>query len=173
MELDELADTITTMIVHHDYPGFEPRALNLGLPDAALKSSPKTFAQALKHDNVFVLLAALRWFQERPGVTKNYLEAVTKLLDHSDEWVRWQAIKTLERSSVSDDQVVIKISSLLKDQNQMVRQQAAKACGKLLAKCAKKDASVIALLQEAAKDPDEKVRFKAQKSLRQLGAYAS
>jgi HEAT repeat protein len=54
----------------------------------------------------------------------------------------------------------------------MVRQEAAKACGKLLEKTSDKHDEVIALLRIAAGDPSEKVRWKAQKSLRQLGAYS-
>jgi hypothetical protein len=172
MNLEQLVDTIETMILQHDYPGFEARSLNLGLPEEALKSSAKVFAQALKYDSVFVQLASLRWFQARPGMARNQTEAIVTLLVHPDEWVRAEAIKTLERANVQDTGIIVKISSLLKDPSEMVRQEAAKACGKLLSKSSSKNGEVIASLRVAATDPSEKVRWKAQKALRLLGAYS-
>lgn len=172
MNLEQLVETIETMILQHDYPGFEARALNLGLPEEALKSPTKVFAAALKYDNVFVQLASLRWFQGRPGMARNQTGALVALLAHADEWVRSEAIKTLERANVQDTDVIVKISSLLKDPNEIVRQEAARACGKLLAKSGNKNGEVIASLRIAATDPNEKVRWKAQKALRLLGAYS-
>jgi hypothetical protein len=172
MNLAQLVDTIETMILQHDYPGFEARALNLGLPEDALKSSPKVFAEALKYDNVFVKLASLRWFQGRAGMTRNHKSDVVALLEDPDEWVRTEAVRTLERGNISDDKIIVKISSLLTDASDMVRQEAAKACGKLLVKSSDKYGEVVALLRIAAADPNEKVRWKAQKALRQLGAYS-
>jgi len=172
MNLAQLVETIETMILQHDYPGFEARALNLGLPEEALKSSSKVFAQALKYDNVFVKLASLRWFQGRAGMTRNHVKEVVALLQDTDDWVRSEAIKTLERANIRDDETIVKISSLLKDESDMVRQESAKACGKLLVKTSDKHGQVIALLRAAANDPNEKVRWKAQKALRLLGAYS-
>jgi HEAT repeat protein len=54
----------------------------------------------------------------------------------------------------------------------MVRKAAAKALGKLLSKEPSADEAIIKALREAANDPDEQVRWKAQKALRRLGAYA-
>jgi len=172
MNLPELADLIETMIVEHKYPGFEARALHLGLPESALKSPARIFGQGLMHGNVFVQLASLRWFQSHPGMAKSYADEVLVLADSADEWVRYEAIRTLVLSHASDNAVILKISSLLKDPSEMVKVEAAKACGKLLSKLEHKNASVIALLREAASDPNEKVRWKAQKALRRLGAYS-
>jgi len=172
MNLAQLVETIETMILLHDYPGFEVRALKLGLPEEALKSSSKVFGQALHYDNVFVKLASLRWFQGRPGMARSHASEMVSLLEHSDEWVRAETIKTLERANARDDDIIVKISSLLKDQSDMVRQEAAKACGKLLSKSSDMHTQVVASLRLAASDPNEKVRWKAQKALRQLGAYS-
>lgn len=172
MNLAQLVDIIETMILQQDYPGFEARALNLGLPEEALKSSSKVFAEALKYDNVFVKLASLRWFQGRPGMTRNHKSEVVILLDDPDEWVRTEAVRTLERGNIRDGEIIVKISSLLKDKSDMVRQEAAKACGKLLLKSSDKHGEVVASLRVAATDPNEKVRWKAQKALRLLGAYS-
>jgi HEAT repeat protein len=172
MTLEELVDLVETMIVQHDYPGFEPRALNLGLPEKALKSPAKVFGQALKYKSIYVQLASLRWFQERPSMTKTYLTNVLELLEHNDEWVRLEAVRTLERANIGDDKVVVKICSLLKDTSSMVRQEAAKALGKLLERSTEKNEQVISWLREAAQDPDRTVRWKAQKALRKLGAYS-
>jgi hypothetical protein len=172
MNLAELVETIETMIVLHDYPGFEVRGLILGLPEEALKSPAKVFGEALQYDNIFVQLASLRWFQGRPGMARNHAAHVVALMAHPDEWVRAEAIKTLGRAGVRDDSIVVRISSLLKDPDEMVRQEAAKACGKLLSKSPEKNDEVIASLRAAALDPNEKVRWKAQKALRILGAYS-
>ena len=172
MELENLVEIVETMIVQHDYPGFEARALNLGLPHAALEAPAKVFGEALKHQNIFVQLAALRWFQARPGLIKSYLNGVVNLLHSNDEYVRMEATKTLERSGTTKPEAINKVSVLLKDQNDMVRKAAAKALGKLLSKEPSADEAIIAALREAANDPDEQVRWKAQKALRRLGAYA-
>ena len=172
MNLAQLVETIETMILQHDYPGFEARALNLGLPEEALKSSSKVFAQALKYDNVFVKLASLRWFQGRAGMTRNHKSEVVALLEDADDWIRTEAVRALERGNIRDGEIIVKISSLLKDKSDMVRQEAAKACGKLLLKSSDKYGEVVASLRVAATDPIEKVRWKAQKALRLLGAYS-
>lgn len=173
MDFPELKEIIEHMILEHDYPGFEVRSLKLGLPEAALKSSAKVFAQALEDKSVYVKLAALRWFYDRPGLARSHFTYLLILLDHSDEWVRLEAIRTLEQANVSKEEVLLKISSLLQDTNEMVRQEAAKALGKLITNKKDKYAEIIALLRETATaDANEKVRFKAQKALRRLGAYS-
>jgi len=173
MDIEELADVVDTMIVQHDYPGFEPRALILGLPLDAVNSPAKVFAQALKHENIYVQLAALRWFQLHTGVVKNYLPTVVHLLNSEDEFVRMECARTLERGNADDAHALSALALCLKDPNEMVRTATAKALGKLLAKAASQDPSIVAALKEAACDPHEQVRWKAQKALRKLGAYSA
>lgn len=172
MNLEGLAEIVDRMIIEHDYPGFEPRSLKLGLPQAAVNAPAKIFGQALLYNNVFVKLASLRWFQEHPKLVRNYIENVLMLLQDSDEWVRFEALRTLERTMSSELSVIAKVALLLKDPNEMVRKEAAKVCGKLVAKTSEKPVAVVNMLLEAAEDPSEQVRFKAQKALRRIGAYS-
>jgi len=171
MDLETLSTVVQDMIVQHDYPGFEPRSLKLGLPESINKMSAKTFAQALGHENVYVRLAALRWFQERPGMAKSHLERLEQLLADNDEWVRRESVRTIETIHGLPPDVGIKISHLLKDADVEVRKEAAKAIGKIVKKLPKKDEEVMASLRVAAEDPEIEVRWKAQKALRQLGEY--
>ena len=97
MELPKLAEIVENMIVQHDYPGYEIRSLKLGLPEAALRSHARVFAQALGHESIYVKLMALRYFQDKPGLAKTYLTAVAGLLDHDDTWVRMEAAHTIEK----------------------------------------------------------------------------
>ncbi len=60
MNLEKLASVVDTMIIQHDYPGFEPRGLKLGLPEDLQNMSAKTFSNALSHESVYVKLTALR-----------------------------------------------------------------------------------------------------------------
>src|ERR1700734_1182097 len=154
MELAEFASVVETMILEHDYPGFEPRSLRLGLPQSALKSKAKMFASALGHDSVYVKLAALRWLQERPGVAKSCLSAIAGLLDNADEWVRLEAIHTIEKTASPPREVAVKVSSLLADSDVEVRKAAAKATGKLFSKGIKESTEVLSSLHAAAKDQD-------------------
>jgi hypothetical protein len=172
MDLDTIAEIVERMIIEHDYPGFEPRSLKLGLPATAAKSPAKVFGQALLHKNLFVQLASLRWFQEHPKIVGSYIDNVLILLEHKDEWIRFESLRTLERSSANDPTTLLKVASLVKDPNEMVRKEAAKVCGKLLAKASEKPEAIVTLLLEAAQDPSEQVRFKAQKALRRIGAYS-
>ncbi len=172
MNVEALALIVERMIIEHDYPGFEPRALKLGLPQTAVNSPAKTFAQALLYDNVFVKLASLRWFQEHPKIVQSYIENVLILLQDSDDWVRFEALRTLERNRSSEPSVIAKVASLLKDPSEMVRKEAAKVCGKLIAKTSERPVAIVNLLLQAAEDPNEQVRFKAQKALRRIGAYS-
>lgn len=173
MELQEIAEIVETMVLQQDYPGFEPRSLKLGLPEAAVKSSSKTFALALGHQSVYVKLAALRWFQDRPGIAKSYYKAIMGLLDHNDEWVRMEAVRTLEKINNAPDEVAVSVAALLRDSDVEVRKAAAKAVGKICSRGKGKEklSVVLSSLQEAAFDQDAGVRWKAQKALRQLGEY--
>jgi len=173
MNLEELADIVDTMIIQHDYPGFEPRALNLGLPSEAVNSPAKVFAQALGHDSIYVQLTALRWFQVHNGVVKNYLPRVLDLLKSNDEFVRTEAARTIERANATEPETLVALAASLKDPQEMVRTAAAKALGKLLSKASVQNPDIVAALKEAAADPDEQVRWKAQKALRKLGAYST
>jgi len=171
MDVDKLAGVVETMIIEHDYPGFEPRSLKLGLPESIEGMSAKTFGSALGHKNVFVKLAALRWFQERPGVAKTYLSAILGLVDNDDEWVRIESIRTVEKMSKLPSHVGGIISKGLHDQSAAVRKVSAKALGKILKRSVTKDAAVIDALKIAAQDADVDVRFKAQKALRNIGEF--
>lgn len=171
MNIEKLADVVEEMIVQLDYPGFEPRSLKLGLPEELEGMSAKTFASALGHKSVFVKLAALRWFQERPGVAKSHLAAILGLVDAKDEWVRMEAIRTVEKMSKLPANVSGVVSKGLRDQSTEVRKATAKALGKILKRSVTKDASVIDALKEATQDSDVEVRFKAQKALRNIGEF--
>ncbi len=173
MELADLAEIVDNMIVQHDYPGFEVRALKLGLPEEALKMHAKVFVQALGHESIYVKLAALRWLQDRPGVAKSFVKAIAGLLDHDDEWVRMEAVRTIERISAPSDEAVLKIAELLHDPNVEVKKTAAKALGKICAKKSNKNETVVKLLRDASTDADSSVRWKVQKALRQIGEYDS
>jgi HEAT repeat protein len=173
MELTELAEIIENMIVQHDYPGYEIRSLKLGLPDAAMRSHAKVFAQALGHKSIFVKLVALRYFQEKPGLAKSNINAISGLLDHPDSWVRMEAARTIERIQSPAENAVAKLSPLLKYDDIEVRKSAAKALGKVCAKMTKKNEVVIQALHDAAQDADAGVRWKAQKALRLIGEYES
>lgn len=172
-ELDRLSDVVENMILQHDYPGFEPRGLKLGLPEEIEGYSAKVFSNALGHPSVYVKLAALRWFQERPGMARPHYRALAGLLDNKDEFVRLEAIVTLERAGRIPQEVVFEISKRLKDDDAEVRKAAAKACGKLLKKVSNKDERVVESLRHASQDANSEVRFKAQKALRIIGELAS
>jgi hypothetical protein len=171
MELPELAELVENMIVQHDYPGYEIRSLKLGLPDAALRSHARVFAAALGHESIFVKLVALRYFQEKPGLAKSYINAICGLLDHQDSWVRMEAARTIERIQSPPENAVAKLSPLLKDDDIEVRKSAAKALGKVCARMKKKNDIAIQALHDAAQDADAGVRWKAQKALRLIGEY--
>lgn len=170
MDLDRFAQLVDDMIIQHDYPGFEPRGLNLGLPEDVQRMPAKTFANALGHKNVYVRLAALRWFQERPGLARSYSPAIVGLFDHEDEFVRMEAVRTVEKFHEVKPEVVVKIAELLKDEYAEVRKAAAKATGKLASRMKMKDAKVLEALQEATKDTDPEVRMKVQKAVRLIEA---
>jgi HEAT repeat protein len=170
MELEQFADIVDKMILEHDYPGFEPRALRLGLPEEALRMPAKTYSQALVHTSIYVKIAALRWFQEKPGVAKSYIKAVAGLLHHADEFVRMESVRTLERINGVPDEIILEVSAMLRDPNTEVRKAAAKALGKLGKKAKEKNQAVLQALQEASHDPDPGVRMKAQKASRLIAS---
>jgi hypothetical protein len=169
MELDRLAEIVEDMIVQLDYPGFEPRGLRLGLPEEILRMHAKTFASALGHRSVYVRLAALRWFQERPGMAKSYLSAISGLFDSDDEFVRLESVKTAEKMHDLTPDTLVKMSALLKDQSVEVRKASAKALGKLVSRSKQKNPAVVEALQEASHDVNPEVRMKVQKALRLIG----
>jgi len=170
-DLEKLADIVDEMILQQDYPGFEPRSLKLGLPEVVENMNGRVFSHALGHESVYVKLAALRWFQDRPGIAKGYLNAVLGLIDNKDEWVRLESIRLTERIPRVPDSAAVKISKHLSDESKLVRKAASKALGKILKRSVTKDAAVIDALKTAAQDDDVEVRFKAQKALRQIGEF--
>jgi len=170
LELDRLAEVVDDLIVQLDYPGFEPRGLRLGLPEEIQRMPTKTFTSALGHTSIYVRLAALRWFQERPGVAKSYLKAICGMLDSSDEFVRMEAIRTVERIHDVSAETVIEISKLLQDENAEVRKGAAKAVGKLGSRLNPKSQAVLDALQAATNDANPEVRMKVQKAVRLISA---
>jgi hypothetical protein len=169
MDLDRLAEIVDDMAVQHDYPGYEIRSLQMGLPVEVVKSQPKLFGDALKHNNVLVRLVGLRWFWDNPGRTAPFMRVMADCLDDPDEWVRREAIRTLERASKTDEKVAARIALRLTDEATEVRKAAAKALGKL----GFKSTPIIEALQKATMDSDHEVRWKAEKALRQLGAYVA
>ena len=171
MNLEILAKVVEDMVLQHDYPGFEPRKLKLGLPDAVKEGPAKVFAEALGHENVFVKLAALRWFQESPGKGKGYVKAIAGLLHNQDPWVRVESIRCLERLLISDEEIILTIGKLLSDQDCEVKKAAAKAIGKICSKGELKPASVVSQLRAVCQDADPAVRWKAEKALRLIGQY--
>ena len=181
MEIKELEEIVDNTILQHDYPGFEPRSLNLALPQAVNDSPARLYVEALKSKNVYVQLVGLRWFQMRPGAAKNHSQIIATQLDNIDPWVRLEAIRTIEIAKLWEDNSILKVTALLKDAEENVRMEAAKACG-CLSKDIKKtpknqalslEEHIIAALKEASRDKSESVRRKAIKSLRKLGAYFS
>jgi HEAT repeat protein len=171
MNLAKLAETVETMILQYENPGFERRAFKLGLPESLSKASSKLYLEALDHPSIYVKLVALRWFQEKPGMGKNHAKAIAGLLTHSDPWVRLECLHALEKINVQADDVLIDMSKLLKDQDVQVRKAAAKALGKILKKKTKRLEAVVAALHEAQAETNHEVRWKVEKALRLLGEY--
>jgi hypothetical protein len=168
-QLEKFAEVIEDMILQLSYPDFDERSLKLGLPDSISKLPPKTYGAALRHESTVVRLAALRWFQERPGVARSHLQGITNCLADADEWVRREAVHCLEKFDALDEALLGRLCELLADPALEVRKSAAKALGKVGGKSSK----VIEALQRAAEDENHEVRWKAQKALRKLGAYVT
>ncbi len=171
--LNELVEIIDDMIVQHDYPGFEPRALKLGLPEWAIKVPAKTFAKALKHENVFVRLAALRWFQDQPGKIKPHINLIYSSLEDDDSFVRLEAVICLETLKLPDEEQIGKICALVNDKDLNVQKEVAKALGKLCKRAARKGSNpcfdmAVKALDELCLSKDPQLRLKAQKALRKM-----
>ena len=188
MELKELEELVENMILQLSYPGFNARSLNLALPLTATEAPVKLYVQALSSESTNVKLSALRWFQNRAGAAKHHIKTIAHLLKNSDPWVRKEAIKTIEITKSSDPLVISEICLLLKDEDQIVRIEAAKSLGSLGKELPslnnpnqeKKSTSISDLketiinsLQEATDDSVLEVRRKAIKALRKLGAFST
>lgn len=168
MEIQELKTIINEMAIQHAYPGFEMRSLKLGLPQRAVKSPARLFCLALKQGDPLVRLAALRWFQDRPGDAKRNVSSIAPILHDEDEWVRIEAVRAIEHVSDPDVQIIEEVAKLLLDSSIEVQKEAAKACGKF--QC--KSETVINLLKLAAQSKHTEVRWKSQKALRKLDMYS-
>lgn len=168
--LEELVQIIDDMIVQHDYPGFEPRALKLGLPDWARKVPAKTFAKCLAHESVFVRLAALRWFQDSPGKIKPHIQKIYRSLEDSDPYVRLEAVSCLETLRQADDEMIEKIAILANDQDLDVQREVAKALGKLSLRAKNTPVcnSALQALDKLCQSKDPQLRLKAQKAIRKI-----
>lgn len=169
-ELEKLAEIVEDMILQLSYPGFDERSLKLGLPDSLNKLPHKVFGLALKHESVVVRLAALRWFQERPGLAKSHFKPLIGCLEDGDPWVRLEAVQCLEKFDSLSEEYLLKLLPLLKDQESV---EVRKACAKALGKLGGKSQAVIDALKSASEDANHEVRWKAQKALRKLGAYVA
>jgi vesicle coat complex subunit len=168
-DLEKFAEIVEDMIIQLSYPDFDERSLKLGLPDSISKLHPKVYCMALKHERPVVRLAALRWFQDRPGIAKSHSKLVIECLDDKDDWVRRETIHCLEKFETVEEPVLAKMSALLSDPDLEVRKSTAKALGKV----GGKSTVVIEALQKASEDSNHEVRWKAQKALRKLGAYVA
>ncbi len=171
MNINQLAQVVDEMIIQHDYPGCEPRALKLGLPDSITKAPAKVFGEGLGHESVFVRLAALRWFQERPGMMKSHIASLVGLVDHPDHFIRLESIRALEIYPYPTVEMVTKVSKRLQDEDVEVKREAAKACGKMCKKLKLAEGEVIEALKDASQDHDGQLRGKAEKALRKIGIY--
>lgn len=173
MQLKDLEEIVDNMILQHDYPGCEPRALNIALPQAISQAPARLYLAALDSNNVFVKLVSLRWFQTRPGAARSHARSIVAQLENADPWVRLEAIRTITVAKIWEDSSILKVSSLLKDADEHVRAEAAKACGGMFQKAnSLLEDKIIAALQEASHDTAQSVRRKAIKSLRKLGAFS-
>lgn len=177
--LDELTEFVDNMIVQNSYPGFEARGFRIGLPERFNSAGSRVFAQALGSSSVYVRIVGLRWFQDMPGTIRPNLKAIYGLLDSPDEWVRSEALTTLERFGSPNAETAYLAAKLLEDENVMVRKSAAKALSKILPRArqakeatATKESHLQAseeLLKKAMMDKDPQVRQKAEKALRKSG----
>lgn len=169
MDIERFAAIIEDMALQHDYPGFEVRSVKFGLPQDLVKAPAKLFGQGLQHESALVRIASLRWFAEKPSATRPYARVIQeRLLKDEDEWVRLEAVHTLERMGNSVVQFAPAIAALLNDSSAEVRKATAKALGKI----GSKDPAVVEALRATTRDSDHEVRWKAEKALRLLGEYA-
>jgi len=174
----ELAQFVDDMIIQHDYPGFEPRAFKIGLPEHLVQAPSRLFGDALGHESIYVRIASLRWFQEKTGAIKPYIRAIRGLTEHADPWVRYEAAQTLERYHHPTVEIATTISALLKDDEAFVRRGAARGLAKVLPRLKEQKVKdedlegVVGALKEALADSDANVRQKAEKALRRGGTFA-
>ncbi len=188
MELKELEEIVENMILQLSYPGLDARSLNIALPMAANEAPVKLYVHALNSESINVKLIALRWFQNRAGAAKHHIKPIANLLENADPWIRKEAIKTIEITKSSDSNLILKICELLKDDDHIVRMEAAKSLGNLAKEIPKtndlnnekKSASINALketvvnsLKGATDDSVQEVRRKAIKALRKIGAFSA
>lgn len=177
--LDELCEFVDNMIVQNSYPGFEARGFRIGLPEKFNSAGSRVFAEALGSPSVYVRIVGLRWFQDKPGTIRPHLKAIYGLLDSPDEWIRAEALTTLERFGSPNAETAMLAAKLLEDENVMVRKSAAKALAKILPRARQaKEATASResnlqltedLLKKAMLDKDPQVRQKAEKALRRGG----
>ncbi|MBU6451950.1 MAG: HEAT repeat domain-containing protein [Cyanobacteria bacterium REEB67] len=174
----ELVQFVDDMIIQHDYPGFEPRAFKIGLPEHLVQGSGRMFGEALENESIYVRIAALRWFQEKTGAIKPFIKTIIALTEHEDPWIRYEASQTLERHLNPTIIIAETVARLLKDPEVFVRRGAARGLAKILPRLKEgktpdeKLTVVIAALQEALVDSDGNVRQKAEKALRRGGYFA-
>ena len=174
----ELAEFVEDMIVQLNYPGFEPRAFKVGLPDHLIQASSRVFGDALGHESIYVRITALRWFQEKIGAIKPHLKAISGLTKHEDPWVRYEASQALERFATPNLAVAMDVAKLLKDDEAFVRRGAARGLAKILPRLREQKvteaqtAEVVEALKDALADSDGQVRQKAEKALRRGGYFA-
>lgn len=173
MSIETLEKFVDDMIVQSDYPGYDPRSLKIGLTQELEKAPTKMFGEALLNQSIYVQLAAIRWFQERPGYLKPYVKKLLALLDSEDYWVRLESIRALERMTTPSEEIACKISSLLFDKEIEVQKAAARGLGKVGKRLKIKDGEVVEALNKAALDGENEVRRKAEKALRKMGVYDS
>ena len=180
--LDELSDFVSELLVQYDYPGFESRGFHVGLPEKFHSAGSRLFGDALNHPSVYVQIVALRWFQEKPETIKPFVKEITTMLKHQDEWVRAEALGTLERFAAPTSGNALSCAELLGDSDVMVRRAVGKALCKILPRVNDKVAKELAdvrqknlddvlnLLKNALTDADVQVRQKAEKALRKSGS---
>ncbi len=187
MKLKDLEEAVENMIVQHDYPGYEARSLKLALPNVFSNASAGIYVKALGSHSVYVQLAALRWFQNKPGLVKTHAKLIVALLDSPDTWVKTEATRTIEITKGTELDVIVKICQLLKDPDIMVRKEAAKTLGTFGKELSNKPANsksktpeksstkeiIINALKESCEDSELDVRRKVIKSLRKLGAFSN
>ncbi len=168
--LEHLSEFIIDTITQSDYPGFEAKAFRLGLPIQYHNAPASLFLKALKSDNIYIQLAALRWFQEKPNQTFSHQDAILNFLKSNDIWLRFEAIKTIERMSSPKENLAVALSPLMLDESAMVKQEAIKAFGKIIRKLKINKPELLTNLEIASQDKNHEVKRKALKALRLIKA---
>ncbi len=164
--IENLTEFVTSTINETSYPGFESRSFKLGLPLEYNNAPTSLFLLALKSDNIYVQLAALRWFQEKPNQAFSHQEAIMNFLKSNDEWLRFESIKTIQKMHSPKISFAKAISPLIFDESVFVKQEAIKAISKIMVKLKSQDNEILASLEKAALDKDHEVKRKALKAIR-------